>query len=363
MRRLLLACLLGFCFVAFGCQTSNTAPTMAPDQTRLLGYQTSWLTNLNLPDNGRFSRAELLDDKLVLFESADRFEQSSRTIYCIQVSDGQVLWRTVLPGGKEHPIGMARQQKTLLVNSETRLYSLDIQNGQLINMVPLTYSTITGPAVYQGLSLFVGLNGNIFSQDMSNGFSSWEYQLSDSIFVWPLLIHNTAFVVDRRGVMVLMDAKDGKLIWRRQPVGAIHGQPTAGATTIFVPTLDNKLLCLNRITGRDNWVYRNEQGFKDGPIVVANLALQTLAQSQQVVAIDASSGKELWQVPGVVHSALPHPKGIILARAESLTLVDAKSGQTIRQVTTQPTQKIIAGPNSSILLIGQNGQILRVDEL
>lgn len=363
MRRLLLAAVMGLSLLTLGCQNQPAATVIAPDQTHDLGYRTTWLADLNLSAGANFARVELLGDKLVLLESAQRIEQSNRMVYAIDVADGQVAWRTILPGGREHPIGMARQQKQIQINSETRLYTLDIQSGQLVSMIPLAYATITGPAAYEGLNVFAGLNGFVYSQNAQGNFANWEYQLSDSIFAWPMLIQNTVFAIDRRGVMVLIDAKNGKLIWRRQPLGAVQGQPTSSGSAIFIPSPDNKLLCINRVSGRDVWTYRNEEGFKDGPIVVGNLALQTLVQSQNLIALEIASGKELWSVPGPVHSAIAHPKGILLAKRDALILIDAKTGQTIRQITTQPTQKMIDGPSDSILLIGVTGQIIRIDSL
>lgn len=106
------------------------------------------------------------------------------------------------------------------------------------------------------------------------------------------------YVTNNYGEALALDAKDGKILWRRALGGPTRAAPTAAGGRVFVVTADNQLHTLNAKDGTVQWTHAGLSEVTgllgaaspayDGGIVVVPYT------SGEIYALRADNGRVLW---------------------------------------------------------------------
>jgi alcohol dehydrogenase (cytochrome c) len=142
------------------------------------------------------------------------------------------------------------------------------------------------------------------------------------------LVHDGVLFVNSNGTVQALDAGGGDLLWKYAreaapvtPAGPPVTQPRNMAifgTTLYVPTLDNRLLALDARTGTLLWDHQIEQSpgvlrLTSGPMVVHGKVIQGVSGCAGtgypggcfIVALDAQTGHEVWRFNTVARPGQP----------------------------------------------------------
>jgi outer membrane protein assembly factor BamB len=106
------------------------------------------------------------------------------------------------------------------------------------------------------------------------------------------------FVTTGFAEVIALDAKSGKILWRRSLDGPMRAAPTARGGRVFVITLDNKLYALNAQTGETLWTYTGTPEVAtllgEASPAVDNGVVVAPFSSGDLVALRVESGRVLW---------------------------------------------------------------------
>src|SRR5690606_35423848 len=132
-----------------------------------------------------------------------------------------------------------RYQDQLIINSQNRLYLIDIYSGTLKGIQNLDYVVTSAPAQLENYLIFGSVTGLVFAHDIGIGYTRWRYQMAAEILTEPVTLANQyVFSADARGVYALLNARDGELIWKGRTFDRISAQPKVTRLGILVPSED-----------------------------------------------------------------------------------------------------------------------------
>jgi polyvinyl alcohol dehydrogenase (cytochrome) len=134
------------------------------------------------------------------------------------------------------------------------------------------------PTVYGGRLLVGDANGVVYELDARTGCTYWTYRASGGVRAAPALDNRgqKVFIGDLKGNVYALDAASGKEIWKARaddhPKAVITGSPRFDNGRLFVP-----------VSGRDD------------SMAATNPAYECCTFRGNVAALDANTGKRLWQ--------------------------------------------------------------------
>ena len=151
------------------------------------------------------------------------------------------------------------------------------------------------------VSYSIDLNGQLRAVDLSNGDVLWKNKYHREITAAIGVGADSLFAVDNKSRLVAFSRTDGEQLWRSDIDSEVLIPPVVAANHVVVKTLDAKLIGFDLDTGEQRWTYRHEKtglSLRGGstPLVARNF-LFTGFEDGRLVAVDANSGKLLWDVP------------------------------------------------------------------
>ncbi|MFK7733809.1 MAG: PQQ-dependent dehydrogenase, methanol/ethanol family [Pseudomonadales bacterium] len=173
------------------------------------------------------------------------------------------------------------------------------------------------------------------STDTVSGLDlAWFYDFDDKrgLQATPLVIDGIMYVTASWSVVVALDAQTGELLWKYDPqvpkeqsyrfcCGAVNRGVAAWGDSVFVGTLDGRLIAIDRATGLQRWsVQTTPEGenysITGAPRVVKGKVIIGNAGSEYgvrgyVSAYDALSGEQVWRfytVPGNPELGFENPQ-------------------------------------------------------
>ena len=142
----------------------------------------------------------------------------------------------------------------------------------------------------------------------------WQANSLEKLEATPLIVDGVMYLTDPPNDVVAVDARTGRGFWRYRhelPAGVVPccGRINRGiailGNTLYMGTLDGRLVALDAGTGRKRWdikVVDYEQGYSltMAPLVIGNKILVGPAGGELgirgfIAAYDAETGKELWR--------------------------------------------------------------------
>jgi len=131
----------------------------------------------------------------------------------------------------------------------------------------------------------------------------WKFETADrktevtpQEFAQAAVYADTIFVGSATGYFFALKASNGAVRWKKR-TGAVASAPLVGGSVLYLGTSDGVLMCLDTQTGEEKWRYQSR-----GPIAQRPVSTQDLVvfanEADQVVAVDAITGKFKWQFKG-----------------------------------------------------------------
>ena len=126
----------------------------------------------------------------------------------------------------------------------------------------------------------------------------------------PVVAHGRLFVSNQRGDFLAIRTERGRVTWRKRFRSCIAAGPAVSRGVVYQPVM-NPLPCartnrttqpgyvvaMDAETGRERWRF-NAGVMESSPLVVGNV-VYVGSWDERVYALDARTGKLVWQRPGV----------------------------------------------------------------
>jgi outer membrane protein assembly factor BamB len=147
-------------------------------------------------------------------------------------------------------------------------------------------------------ALFIGSDdGKLYKLRVQDGTLLWAFTAGASIEASPLVLDKVYFG-DLTGIFYALELKSGRVQWKYQTGSQIIGSanyyfpPYGNFPWLVVGSYDNKIHCINAISGMGIWTYRTKSYVNGTPAVRAN-RIVTGGCDAFLYSIAAQSGAEL----------------------------------------------------------------------
>jgi outer membrane protein assembly factor BamB len=249
---------------------------------------------------------------------------SDQGLYCVDARDGSVHWRFETVGAVQSaPLYDAATESLYFGSSDGALYKVDARNGELRYRFATNAEVSERPVLVQGRLYFVNANDTVIALDAATGKMLWNQHRTPTtgmqivgnsgILVW----RSRVFVGFSDGIVVAYDATSGVERW--QPVDlAAEAESNLGVLPQHFDVDTTPVA-----------------GYIDGSPVV-----YVASAEGGLFALDADSGTQVWQNPGVVGTTqllLWEPKGAS----------DAKKADDDNESTNAPLRKLLVAATGS----------------
>ncbi|HUS47149.1 MAG TPA: PQQ-binding-like beta-propeller repeat protein [Phycisphaerae bacterium] len=259
----------------------------------------------------------------------------------------------VVTGGAQGPAPLIADGTVYVSARAGHIYAVDLATGRL-KWKSASADGFGPPAIAGGVLYVGGTDGGVYALDAATGKQSWRGELPNGAAVAPVVVGKTVYVADKdKNVHALAAATGQKRTLASGLTAAVVGMVAVGDEMLVVRTTDG-LTALDLRTGQSKWshplpTHQPLQAMNvrfqvaGGQINAADIAAQYdgagrpvlqagvlyAAGTNEIHAIDAASGKQLW-------SYKPKPK----------------AGQAQAQV-----RQVFVG-NAGVVVIGGQGRVI-----
>ncbi len=366
MKRSSIAWLLAMTLIAAGCSSSGGSWSqryrsdgqgllIGANAAYDLGYRPHWASDLKLHSSVDLVAAVVLEDQLVTVSS-------QRVVTAISIRTGKTLWNTQIGTELEKLFAPIRFEDVIYINSQTTMYELDPQSGDILNSGPLAETVIDGPMLVDDKAMFGTVNGTVYAHSLITGRYRWKYKLTARIATRPISVGLNVFAVDTKGTYIMLDASTGHPSWHGRTFGAVTVPPAYDRSNIYLACNDTFLYALDRATGQDKWKYPAAVSLTETPKAIGtNVFLPVPGKG--LVALDTTDGtKPRWVIDEKLKPITGKGDNLLALAPQQLLLIEADSGRILRRVpTNDPVARTLIGPDDSLILISPRGRMIRLD--
>ncbi len=175
-----------------------------------------------------------------LFVGAD-----DATVYALDAASGNLIWQTTLNHAVAAPTALF-EGVVYAVTIDGQAAALDAADGALIWSRDFEESFIAAPAVDAERVLVAGVDDTVYALDRATGSTRWQWRTPDdaSFVSSPLLLGETAVLVESRGAIYLLAAATGSELQRIEHDAGFSASPAYGHGTLYLADLSGRLLGL-----------------------------------------------------------------------------------------------------------------------
>lgn len=182
------------------------------------------------------------------------------------------------------------------IQEEVRLdvqWSRSIGNGQ-----GELYNQLT-PAADGDRLYAAAANGDVLALDRLSGAKLWETELDLPVSGGVGAGYGLVLVGTLKGEVVALEASSGEERWRARVSSEVLSAPATNGDVVVVQTQDDRLIAFDAGSGEQRWIYENSPAVltlrgTSSPVMTNRLVMAGLS-SGKVLALDASRGIPLWE--------------------------------------------------------------------
>lgn len=292
-------------------------PNVDHDAWAKLGYRLDWQ---GFPffaggNTARVTRIAPFDDMVLV-------QESSSAVALLEANTGAKRWAVDLANPITKFTGISRDPQDsarILVSSESELFGLAAQSGNLVIREKYEKVVNTAPVMLGTLAIYGCSNGEVQAHVVGRGVKAWGFDLQGSIDADPVRMGESVGAVSQSGEVIFLTDK-GSVLGRNKIFQGLATNPVANDTTMYVAGLDQSVWAFD-FTGALAWRYRTSVPLKDQPTLNGDV-LYVNVPGQGLTALNANDGHARWISKTAAGS-------VIAVRNKQLIAWDGKTAFTI----------------------------------
>lgn len=241
---------------------------------------------------------------------------TSGEIVSLDVSNGQLLWRTEIGGDfSASPIADERgvylasrngdpDNSRQIVRSTGAIRALSQSTGITLWMRTLHFP-IQGGLVSSATKLFGGSSdGRVYAFNKGTGEILWVFQHTSAFSSYPTLRDKRLYIGSEDGTLLALDESTGTVLWRYRTRGALRGTVAIADNIIFFGSTDGYVYAYSEMGGRLLW--RRRTGAAVQAVTMTGSSILVTSLDNFVYLLSPRRGELIWkrQLAGRI-AALP----------------------------------------------------------
>lgn len=266
------------------------------------------------------------------------------------------------------PSGAVVNQETLFISSGGAVLAVKPDGSQVWRYpekLDANKTFFAAPAVVNGLVVVGDYQNSLFALDAASGTEKWSFTEAKGRYIAsPVVIGDKIVAANADGSLYAVDL-NGKLVWKFSAQGSLWGTPAADKDHIYLPSQDHFLYSINAADGTQAWATNLGGPMIAAPFLSKEGVLYVGTLGDKVLAVEASSGVQLWSFAAQGHvwaSPVLNNNLVYVGDAGSkIYAINAKEGSLAWQ--TDAPGPVIAAPGvmtSGLAFVTESGDVLVV---
>jgi len=265
-------------------------------------------------------------------QPAENSGYSKSYLYCLDMN-GNLLWRVNTTGDLDSTPAIV-DNNLYVCSGNGKIYCFETETGSINWMVQYSDYGLSSPAIVKDRLVFSSMDGKIYCLNMSSGELIWSTSIGLSTRSTPVIVNDSVFSCN-----YCIDLESGNIIWQSEIGIVLLSSPVFFQNKIYIGSRDEKIYCLDAMTGRKLWrfytgsmTYQYSPATAYGNIYVGNAF-------GFIYCIDATTGEYIWSeknsARAVTSPAVCDGKIYIGSIDNKLYCLDAYTGENIWSYQTK----------------------------
>lgn len=248
----------------------------------------------------------VIANNLVYFGSNDGF------VYALNAESGQLVWQYRTKG---RVVGQPTVSGSYLyiLSDDGNLYKLERKSGKFVwqfdtggGSVPRdfpslkspTYDRSTSAATVVGETVYIGsADKRLYAVDTETGKEKWHFETGGIVRPTPAVADGLVFFGSYDNHVYAVDAKSGELRWKHNTLQAVVSSPLVADGVVYIGSRSSDLFAFDALTGKIKWKFFYWSSWVESSARMLDRVLYVGSSDyQQLFAIDAVSGRKVWNV-------------------------------------------------------------------
>jgi outer membrane protein assembly factor BamB len=274
----------------------------------------------------------LIEFPAVVSEGKAYIGNARGTVFAIDMSNGDVLWRRPIRNGKMAASPAVWGDLIVVHGMDGRVRVLRGSDGR-----PLSHFTVgapieSSPIVRDGIDYLGSWNGVVEALDLRRRRLLWAYRSGCKITSSAAISGSTLYIGDYCGRLLALARTTGRLRWAGAVNGRIYGTPAVAGGRVFVGSSDGRSMSAFSTRGRLLWRrYFGSYVYSSPAVWGGRVFFGTY--SGAFYGLNAATGATIWSVGtgGPISGAAAVVDGIAYAGsfAHRIVGVDARRGRVV----------------------------------
>jgi outer membrane protein assembly factor BamB len=252
--------------------------------------------------NGKIYSTPAVAEKFVIVGSSDMH------LYCLSANSGKLIWEyEALKPVLATPV--IQNKIVYFGGSDGHFRALNLETGKIVwDFDQVMGFVVTRPLIYQNSIYFGCWANDFYALDLETGKLKWKWNngSSNRMFspaaCYPVATHGRIFIVAPDRYMTSLDARTGKVIWRKTTPN-IRVRESMGLSSdsalVYVKTMDGQLFGISSTadTMHISWKSSLQLPYELAPSAIAenNGIIYVPTHSGMACAVDRLTGDVLWK--------------------------------------------------------------------
>lgn len=331
------------------------------------GFSQGWEAPLDLAHGNKVSHLYLVNDALYVYTDQN-------LVYCVSPSGGHLLWiqQVGVPGDLLTPPVQTKEGIAIALNST--IWILD-SRGDVIRKIDVGHS-IRSPLAVLGDFVYCGVDypngGRLAKIDLTAQINPtrWELMTGKGLSATPAVYENAIFAGGEDGNVYAVNEDRAPLWPLYHSAFATEGPILAGlkvdAFGVYVASLDSKLYCIDRDSGRLKWKFYAGHPLDKAPQVTADTVYQAISHVG-LAAIDKNGADPIRSPRWIVKDAqrfLAEDSQYAYLRGPNNSIwgVDKTNGQIKLRSTRNDLAVFVTDPHAKAIYVAtEDGLVINVN--
>lgn len=195
--------------------------------------------------------------------------------------------------------GVTVDQDTIYLAMSQQVMAVRVDNGSLIWRYPEKAEArrlfFAPPEVANGQVIAGDYLNTLHALNRESGIEAWNFTQAKGRFVGGALVVGDTLMVPNGDHSLYALDKNGKLLWSYKTGNALWARPVSDGKTVFFPSMDHKMYAVDVTTGKEVWSADLGGAVTASPALTSDGTLLVGTLSNELLALDAASGKVLWR--------------------------------------------------------------------
>ncbi len=215
-------------------------------------------------------------------------------LYALELASGKLRWKTRL-GVMKAPQAV-HKGRVYVGDLDGNFYCVDAANGQVLWKFQAGAEIHAGANFYKDLVIVGSHDSNLYCLD-STGKKVWSVSIDGPINAAAPVVGDLTFATGcSDGVLHIIDARSGKELDTLPLGGETVATAAVAGDHLYAAMISNQVVAVNYIKREKVWAFtpdRRPMPFYASPAVAEGIVVSG-SRDRRVYALDARTGKELW---------------------------------------------------------------------